>query len=76
VAGSVLAARTTTQRWTYAESTSYDTDLGLLHVRRYEIADLETGQVSTVHLAGDVILQAPNIELAALDTPPTLDLPD
>lgn len=74
VAGSVLAARTTTQRWTFAESTSYDTELGPLPVRRYEIADLETGQVSTIHLAGDVVLEAPDIELTTLETPPNLDL--
>lgn len=73
VSGTALAARTTTRRWTLAETSSYDTDMGPLPVQRYEIADLETGEVSVVHLAGDVVLDAPGIELTALTGPPHLE---
>jgi hypothetical protein len=73
VSGTALAARTTTRRWTLAETSSYDTDMGPLPVERYEIADLETGEVSVVYLAGDVVLDAPGIELTTLAGPPNLE---
>jgi hypothetical protein len=72
VHGPALAALTVSQRWRLAEVTSYDTDLAPLPVERYEILDLATGEPSVVHLAGDVVLAAPGIELTALETPPTL----
>jgi hypothetical protein len=72
IGGPALAALTVTQRWRLAGITSYETELAPLPVESYEITDLETGETGVVHLAGDVVLDAPGIELAALDAPPTL----
>jgi hypothetical protein len=71
VGGPHLAALTVPQRWRLAEITRHDTDLGPLPVERYEITDLATSETTDVHLAGDVVLAAPGIELTDLDTPPT-----
>ena len=65
-----MAARTVPQRWTLAETVRYDAGDAQLPVERYEITDLETGEVAQVHLAGDVIVAAPGIELADLEDPP------
>lgn len=70
--GPSLAALTITQRWRLSETTPYDTDLGPLPVERYLVTDLTTAETHEIHLAGDVVLAAPGIELTALDTPPTL----
>jgi hypothetical protein len=72
VNGPALAALTVTQRWRLAEITTYDTELAPLPVERYEITDLATGESSVVHLAGDVVLEAPGIALTGLESPPTL----
>jgi hypothetical protein len=72
VTGSQLAARTVVQRWRLAELTRHDTDLGPLPVERYEVTELDTGETAALHLAGDVVLAAPGIELTELETPPTL----
>jgi hypothetical protein len=46
------------------------TDEGPLRVERYEVADLATAERRVVHLAGDVVLEAPGLELADLESPP------
>jgi hypothetical protein len=74
--GPALAPLTVTHRWLLAEITTYDTELTPLPVERYEVADLATGEPFAVHLAGDVVLDAPGIELTGLDRPPTLRSPD
>ncbi|MEV6109510.1 hypothetical protein AB0M28_33105 [Streptomyces sp. NPDC051940] len=66
----VLAARTLDQSWTLAETRLHDTDSGPLRVRTYQVADMETGEQAEVHLAGDVVLAAPGIELEDLESPP------
>jgi hypothetical protein len=70
--GPALAALTVTQRWRLAEITTYDTELAPLPVERYEITDMATGESGVVHLAGDVVLAAPGVELTRLDSPPSL----
>jgi hypothetical protein len=70
--GPVFAARTVPERWTLAETTSYDTDLAPLPVERFEVTDLETGEIRSVHLAGDVVIDSAGIELADLENPPNL----
>jgi hypothetical protein len=65
-----LAVRTVPQRWTLAEIAWHDVDEARLPVERYEITDLETGEISEFHLAGDVIVAAPGIELTDLEDPP------
>ncbi|WP_165495109.1 hypothetical protein [Actinomadura roseirufa] len=65
-----LAAMTTLWRWRLAEVSVHETETGPLPVQHYEVTDLATGEVSEVHLSGDVILSAPGIELTALESPP------
>jgi hypothetical protein len=72
VTGTALAALTVDRRWRLAEITTYETETEPLPVSRYEVADLATGEAQTFHLAGDVVLDAPGIELTALESPPNL----
>lgn len=67
----VLAPHTIDQSWTLEATESHTTDSGPLLVERYRVADLGTGEESIVHLAGDVLLAAPGIELEQLETPPS-----
>ncbi|WP_037605446.1 hypothetical protein [Streptacidiphilus rugosus] len=66
----VLAPRTLDQGWTLEGIETHPTDSGPLTVRRFRVADLETGEEGLVHLAGDVVLSAPGVELEDLETPP------
>ncbi|MFE9422348.1 hypothetical protein ACFYNO_05200 [Kitasatospora sp. NPDC006697] len=70
--GGALAPRTFDQSWTLAATDEHPTDSGPLRVEHYRVADLETGEEAEVHLAGDVVLSAPGVELEALDLPPNL----
>ena len=56
--------------WALVDVTGHDTDAGPLRVERYEVADLATAERRVVHLAGDVVLEAPGLELADLESPP------
>ena len=67
-----LATRVVEQGWELAGVASYATDTGPLPVGRYRVADLETGEVAEVHVAGDVVLAAPGVELGSLGSPPSL----
>ncbi|MFI7278191.1 hypothetical protein [Streptomyces sp. NPDC049879] len=67
-----LAPRTLDQGWTLLGSEDHATDTGTLTVDHYQLDDLETGARGTVHLAGDVVLAAPGVELEALDSPPSV----
>lgn len=75
ITGPSLAARTLDQRWTLTDVTTHETETAPLPVERYEIAALDTGEIGHVHLAGDVVLEAPGIELTTLESPPTLATP-
>lgn len=70
--GTSLSALTVVRRWRLAGTESYDTETGALPVERYEVTDLATAESADVHLAGDVVLDAPGIELADLESPPNL----
>lgn len=72
LSGPALAPLTGDWTWRLAETTLHETETAPLPVSRYEVADLATGEVEIVHLAGDVVLDAPGIELTALDSPPSL----
>ena len=72
VDGPALATRVVEQGWELVGVTSHPTELGPLPVGRYRVAELDTGEVAEVHVAGDVVLAAPGIELAELSSPPTL----
>ena len=67
----VLAPRTFDQGWTLDGIESHPTDDGPLELERYRVADLATGEEGLVHLAGDVVLAAPGIELEQLESPPS-----
>ncbi|MQY07119.1 hypothetical protein [Actinomadura macrotermitis] len=70
--GPALAALTVDQRWRLVDVTTHETDIAPLPVERYEVGDLATAEAGEVHLAGDVVLAAPGIELTALESPPNL----
>ncbi|AKH86689.1 hypothetical protein AA958_11330 [Streptomyces sp. CNQ-509] len=66
----VLAPRTLDQAWRRTGEDTHGTDTGPLRVVNYQVSDLETGEQGEVHIAGDVVLAAPGVELEELDTPP------
>lgn len=66
VTGAALATRVVEQGWELVAVTAH----GPLAVARYRVAQLDTGEVGEVDLAGDVVLAAPGVELTALDSPP------
>ncbi|MFR9799066.1 hypothetical protein ACL02U_24710 [Streptomyces sp. MS06] len=67
----VLAPRTVDQSWALTRREAHPTDNGPLTVDEYQVTALDTGEQHTVHLAGDVVLSAPGIELEDLDSPPS-----
>lgn len=67
----VLAPRTLDQSWALVNTEAHTTDNDPLMVENYQVSDLETGEQHSVHIAGDVVLAAPGIELEDLETPPS-----
>ncbi|MGW3115221.1 hypothetical protein [Streptomyces sp. NPDC001091] len=67
----VLAPRTVDQSWALIDRKAHATDSGPLLVDEYQVTALDTGERHTVHIAGDVVLSAPGIELEDLQTPPS-----
>ncbi|MEU6817334.1 hypothetical protein [Streptomyces sp. NPDC046860] len=67
----VLAPRTVDQSWALIDREAHATDSGPLMVDAYQVTALDTGERHTVHIAGDVVLSAPGIELEELQTPPS-----
>ncbi|MDQ1038245.1 hypothetical protein QFZ75_004661 [Streptomyces sp. V3I8] len=68
----VLAPRTLDQSWALLTREAHATDNGPLTVEEYQVTALDTGEQHTVHLAGDVVLSAPGIELEDLESPPSV----
>ncbi|MCF0085995.1 MULTISPECIES: hypothetical protein [Streptomyces] len=67
----VLAPRTVDQSWALVQREAHATDNGPLTVESYQVTALDTGEQHTVHLTGDVVLEAPGIELEDLESPPS-----
>ncbi|MEV6162984.1 hypothetical protein AB0L71_13845 [Streptomyces sp. NPDC052052] len=67
----VLAPRTVDQSWALVNSEAHATDNGPLIVDEYQVRALDTGEQHTLHIAGDVVLSAPGIELEDLESPPS-----
>ncbi|MFC8679833.1 hypothetical protein ACFUEN_45035 [Streptomyces griseorubiginosus] len=67
----VLAPHTVDQSWTLLRREAHPTDNGPLTVEEYQVTALDTGEQHTVHIAGDVVLAAPGIELEDLESPPS-----
>jgi len=59
-----------TEGWALVDVTDHETETEPLRVERYEVADLATAERRVVHLAGDVVLDAPGVELEDLESPP------
>lgn len=53
------------------KSEAHATDNGPLLVDEYQVSALDTGEQYAVHIAGDVVLSAPGIELEHLESPPS-----
>ncbi|NGN69404.1 hypothetical protein G5C51_36640 [Streptomyces sp. A7024] len=68
----VLAPRTVEQAWLLRDTAVHETDSGPLTVENYEVRDLEAGEAHEVHIAGDVVLSAPGVELETLESPPSV----
>ncbi|MFE0422461.1 hypothetical protein [Streptomyces sp. NPDC058953] len=68
----VLAPLTVDQSWALLKSEAHTTDNGPLIVDAYQVNALDTGEQHTVHIAGDVVLAAPGIELEELESPPSV----
>lgn len=67
----VLAPRTLDQSWAMLDTETHATDNGPLLVESYQVSEVDTGEAHPVHLAGDVVLAAPGIELEDLENPPS-----
>lgn len=67
----VLAPRTLDQFWALVDRETHATDNGALTVDAYQVTALDTGEQHAVHLAGDVVLAAPGVELEDLASPPS-----
>lgn len=71
----VLAPLTVDQSWSLITRTAHSTDAGELPVDNFRVADLATGDQYDIHIAGDVVLAAPGIELEDLESPPSTFAP-
>lgn len=67
----VLAPRTLDQSWALTDTAAHETDNEPLTVENYLVGEIDTGEQHPVHIAGDVVLAAPGIELEELESPPS-----
>jgi hypothetical protein len=68
----VLAPRTVDQSWALIAREAHPTDNAPLIVDEYQVTALDTGEPHSVHIAGDVVLAAPGVELEDLESPPSV----
>ncbi|MCW2611425.1 MAG: hypothetical protein QOC93_3405 [Actinomycetota bacterium] len=64
-----LAATTVRQRWRLDGRTTHRSDDTEIMVDDFTVLDLDQGSGGAVHLAGDVVLAAPGVDLAELEEP-------
>jgi hypothetical protein len=67
----VLAPRTLDQSWSLLGTETHPTDNEPLLVGNYQVSEVGSGEQYPVHIAGDVVLAAPGIELEDLESPPS-----
>jgi hypothetical protein len=58
------------QGWALTDIAEHETETEPLAVRRYEVADLATGDRQVWSVAGDVVVEGPHLELVHLESPP------
>jgi hypothetical protein len=66
----LLAPLVVERGWTLEAVDDHETASGPLTVERYRVDDRATGEHTMIHLAGDVVLEGPGVELAELDGGP------
>jgi hypothetical protein len=66
----LLAPLVVERGWTLEAVDDHETPSGPLVVERYRVDDRATGDHVTIHLAGDVVLDGPDVELEDLDGSP------
>jgi hypothetical protein len=66
----LLAPLVVERGWTLEVVDDHDTPTGPLVVERYRVDDRATGEHTMIHLAGDVVLDAPGVELDDLEGAP------
>jgi hypothetical protein len=62
--------RVVDEGWALVDVSEHITETEPLVVRRYEVADLATGDRAAWSIAGDVVLDGPHLELVELESPP------
>jgi hypothetical protein len=62
-----LATRLLDLEWRHVEEVGHPAGAATLTVSRYDATPLDTGQVRTVHLAGEVVVAADGVELLELE---------
>ncbi len=65
--------RVVDEGWALVEVAEHTTEDAPLVVRRYEVADLATGDRKVWSIAGDVVVGGPDLELVELESPPNQD---
>ena len=71
VSGPASATLAVDEGWALVDVTEHATELRPLRVERYEVADLASAERRVVQIAGDVVVDAPGLELVDLETPPS-----
>lgn len=71
VSGPALATARVSQRWTLAAVEDHPAEVGALAVERFEVDDLDSGVRRVLHVAGDVLVAADDVELVELTGPPS-----
>ncbi|MDX6208786.1 MAG: hypothetical protein QOF82_1567 [Frankiales bacterium] len=66
----LLAPLVVERGWTLEAVDDHETPSGPLVVERYRVDDRATGEHVTIQLAGDVVLDGPDVELEDLEGPP------
>jgi hypothetical protein len=66
----LLAPLVVERGWTLEVVDDHDTPTGPLVVERYRVDDRATGEHTMIHLAGDVVLDVPGVELDDLEGAP------
>jgi hypothetical protein len=66
----LLAPLVVERGWTLEAVDDHETPSGPLVVERYRVDDRATGEHLILHLAGDVVLDSPGLELVDLDGVP------